>query len=204
MKIVYSNSSKPSQPQTDPGKSLGGYLSNTPVLNGSLNNLFPIVSNQALNLLPFEVRMLGIKNDSLITYSTISFTFTIPSDSIFKYSFGISSPTVDACGDLYEVLQSSKSLPYYSSFTEIESGVQYSIDNTIATEKSLGLWLKREFKAKKKCKKSILLNSDDCELWVAKYNTFLEENSCEDNEGLDIFNISITYSEEESSSSSFS
>lgn len=204
MKILYSNSPKPNQMQTDPGKSLGGYLSSTPVLNGSLNNLFPSVSNQALNLKPFEVRMVGLYNESTInTHSGISLTFTIADDSIFKYYFSISTPTVDDCGDLYEILQNSQSLPYYSEFTEIESGVNYNISSLIAANNSLGLWLKREFKAKKKCKTSILLNSDDCDLWKAKYATLIADESCsEDNEGVDVFNISISFATQESSSSS--
>lgn len=201
MKIVYSNASKPNLPQTDPGKSLGGYLSNTPILNGSLNNLFPIVSNQSLNNLPFEVRMIGLKNDSTRTYSTISLTFTVQTDSIFKYSFAISEPTEDDCGDLYEILQGSRSLPYYSEFIEITSGTTYELDSSILTSKSLGLWLKRDFKAEKKNKVSAF-NTDECLLWKEKYDTFLAETSDDTEQDVDTFSISLSYSLEESSSSS--
>lgn len=203
MRVVYSNSPKPNQPQTDPGKSLGGYLSSTPVLNGSLNNVFPSVSNQSLNLKPFEVRMLGLYNESTInTHSGISLTFTIADDSIFTYSFSVSTPTVDDCGDLYEILQGSQSLPYYSEFTEIESGVTYDLSSWILPEKSLGLWLKREFKAPRACKTSVLLNSDDCDLWKANYAAFIADESCDPNEHIDTLTLAVRFFESESSSSS--
>lgn len=49
-------------PQSDPMKSLGGFISSSPVPNGALNELFDLISTQTLNERPEETIALGLIN----------------------------------------------------------------------------------------------------------------------------------------------
>ena len=76
----------PDNPQTDANKSLGGYVSSTPVPNGAMNVLFDLISQTTLAEKPKETIALGLINkfDKAVNNVTLKMVVGNEYDASFK------------------------------------------------------------------------------------------------------------------------
>lgn len=192
MRIVYSNASAPREEQKNANNSIGGFLSNTPIPNGLKNNIFSFVTNYSLSNSNPETKLIGLWNNSEKNYENVTVKFIVPENSIFDYEIALVYPTDCDGSDKYEVLSSSSSIPYYAVLEALNNNEDYIIGK-ILSDKSVGIWIKRTIKSKKKCKTSVFLNSENCDLWKEKYNKFKNEKSCEDDSDNEVFDIQVSF-----------
>lgn len=106
--------------QFDSSKSLGGYISGTPIPNATLHNVFGDISQMTrANARKNEWRAIAIKNTGVTTKTIVQAYFTLPVDvnnnptNVCDFKIGFVSPSADSCGDLQsELLPSMYSTPY--------------------------------------------------------------------------------------------
>jgi hypothetical protein len=97
--------------QTDVSKSLGGYISNSPVPNGQMNTLFSEVSLKGLNDGISEVLGLGLVNDSDYEAPT-TIKIVTPEKSVCKFEIS----AIETQDGSMERLPNKYSEPIHSSF----------------------------------------------------------------------------------------
>lgn len=122
IKLLYTGASEFDQPQIIPYKSLGGFISNSNIPNGSFNNLFDNISTYSIwNTQGKEYRVIAIKNEFLATLTGLKVWFEYPNDgeseptntNICEFRIAYALPTADDCGDLLtEILPTTYSQPY--------------------------------------------------------------------------------------------
>lgn len=124
LKLYYTGAIKFDQSQTEPIKSLGGFISSTEVPNGLLGNLFGDLSRFTVMQGKAEIRVFAIKNTAVVTKANLKCWFTYPNNGSSdtndcEYDVGFAVPTVDDCGDLQtEAISSIYATPY----TTLNSG----------------------------------------------------------------------------------
>ena len=146
MILLYSNSENTDLEQTDPFKSIGGYVSKSPIGNNINNNIFgEIPYSDFYNEKP-EYRLLILKNTFSTTISNINiYIDNISINNIADYKIGFSSFGLDNCNNqIYEKLASRYSKPFYSS-----PFVNYNVNNkalieSILPNSTIGIWIERK------------------------------------------------------------
>lgn len=200
MKLVYSNAITIETEQTNPTISLGGWMSNTPIPNSTVSNIFPPVSNFGLKNKKSDIRLICIWNNSSVNYLNTTVKFVLDEESLFTYEFALVTPTLCDGKQKYELLADAGSIPFYATLSDVESETEYSVGEIIAGE-SIGIWIRRNYITTPTKKKSIFVNTDDCDLWKAEYAKLVADESQEIKNN-EIFDIVVSYTEEESSSTS--
>lgn len=146
MILLYSNSDNADLEQTDPFKSIGGYVSKSPISNGTPNNIFgEIPFSDFYNEKP-EYRLLILKNTFSTAISDINiYIDNISINNIADYKIAFSSFGLDICNNqIYEKLSSRYSKPFSSS-----DFIKYDINNkasiqTILPNSTIGIWIERK------------------------------------------------------------
>lgn len=147
MILYYTGPNQADQP-SNASKSLGGYISNTTVLNGVVSNLFPEVTRSSIRNRKKEVRCIALLNETVGTISDIKIHTTTPEDSLFIYKMGVISPGLDpVCNKYYfEQINSPNQLPLTPTLEEHET-IDNAIDvASILPARYIGLWVSREYK----------------------------------------------------------
>ena len=104
-------------PQTDINKSLGGYISSSPVPNGGINVLFDAISLNSLKTKTSEVIALGLVNKFQTAVRNVKVKIITSKDSIGKFSLA----AVQVGGDyLMEHIDSRYSEPIQAEFHDID------------------------------------------------------------------------------------
>ena len=86
MRLFYTGASSFGAEQKDLNKSLGGWISSTPIPNGMKSNLFGSISSYTSDQLFREVIAIALKNVTTETVNDIEIYFTPdPNDPISKY-----------------------------------------------------------------------------------------------------------------------
>lgn len=105
--LFYTSSPKFNQAQVDSTKSLGGFISNSPIPNATLRNVFGDISSLTKATNRTEIRAIAIKSTAAPTKTGIQVYFTYPQSgspladsNLCTYTIGYASPTADNCGDL--------------------------------------------------------------------------------------------------------
>ena len=159
MILFYSGPNQPSQP-SNAFKSLGGYISNTNIVNGMVSNLFPEVTRGDIRDQKKEVRLIALQNESVGTITNVKVYTNTPVDSLFEYKIGVIAPALDTvCNKYYfELLQSPNQLPISPSL-DLHEGLGNAINiASMLAGSYVGLWISREYKPGTL---AIFSNSDD-------------------------------------------
>lgn len=120
--------------QTDSSKSLGGFISTSPIGNAMLGNIFGDISQLTRSTNKLECRVIAIKNigDAAATNITLQINYprsddASDSDNQVDYvnilsgfiKIGYIVPTADQCGDLYsEALPTPYSIPFGATLVD--------------------------------------------------------------------------------------
>ena len=75
-------------PQADPQRSLGGYVSSSPVPNAALNELFDLVSTGILSDRPAEVIALGLINQLTVPVTNVRLSIVVGAHPICEWRVG--------------------------------------------------------------------------------------------------------------------
>lgn len=150
IKLFYSGGKTPNQPQPRPEKSLGGFLSTTPVNNGRANNLFEDASVVSSHENKSQVIGLFIVNESEAPVYQVYVGYVLP--LLATSQIRLSVVGVDQIKPALEVLSSNEDLPMIGDFYDLritdpdlapnENGSGFTVP-VLAAGASLGLWVKR-------------------------------------------------------------
>ena len=100
MIIFYTGVDKFLDPQPSPNQSLGGLVSSTDIMNGSINNLFSSISELSIKNLDRQVRGVALQNTTAATISVSKlYHDVVSSDPISSYRMAIVSLVQSDCGD---------------------------------------------------------------------------------------------------------
>lgn len=176
--FYYTGVTGENMPQKNADKSLGGYISTSPVFNGLEGNLFPGISLMDSERGSVGVRCIGLKNlGNSITLLKLSLQDGEDIKSII--SLGLVKPNIDECGVPYfERIPSSNSLPTFTELEVLESGEEFEVDlSSTPWEKDtyLGLWLKREVEKKPRSKD--VFDCEECNILYSKFKEGEFDNS---------------------------
>lgn len=142
--VYYTGAKTPNEPQLNPKYSLGGYVSNSPVPSGRLNNLFEnttyydIASGQLTACKAIVLKNIGADELSNVKIG-IEKTEANP-DYIVELAF------VSLVNGGMEGIASPKDLPYTATF--MEANITNDVDGSLALPAipaggMLGVWVKR-------------------------------------------------------------
>lgn len=145
MKLLYTGARAHEAQQIAANKSLGGFVSSTPIQNDIPNTIFSDLSLFSLQSRPDrETRLIALKNVLPETAIALTFKFELGLNSKCKYSFAIVSPTMTASGPVFERIDLEKAKPFYADFNPIIHNQNYLIAPTFQPNSYLGVWLVRE------------------------------------------------------------
>ncbi len=146
MRFLYTGADKFNVSQTDPSKSLGGFISSSIIPNDYLGNIFSEADKRSIDEKRIEVRCIAIHNNTASAITSNTLEIVLDDDSICNYRIGFQAVGEDDCDNKYfEQVINSQALPYEVTFSPIVSEEVISLPD-IAADSYLGMWLIREFK----------------------------------------------------------
>lgn len=176
----YTGASGYSQPQNNPSKSLGGYISSSQIPNALEGNLFPGTSLRNLERGSLDVGCIALKNLGEEPITSLIISLDVSSIVTSEISLGLVVPNLDSCGKPnFELLPSANSLPTFTELEILLSDESFNLDlSTSPWEPNtyLGLWISRKVN-----KNSTLSNRLECEECNKLYSNF-QENKFDDDE----------------------
>src|SRR5690606_3168573 len=101
--------------QTDPTKSLGGYVSSSQIPNGLINNLFYNIDATTVSKNLKQIRVIAFLNTTGSIISSFKVFTNTPNDSFSRFKIGIIKNSID----------SSCNIPYFESIPNENSIPQY-------------------------------------------------------------------------------
>lgn len=112
MKILYTGAINANEPQSDPNKSLGGYISSSQVPNGLLHNLFPELSQNSHQVNSPNVKCIALLNDSI--KEEVSIWFEQAENSKATFEIAIAKPALNDCNEPYFEQLPEVGLPFFN------------------------------------------------------------------------------------------
>lgn len=141
MNLLYTGALAPDQPQPQPQQSIGGFVSSSLVMNGTIGNLFSDLSPSDVKNSTTFTRMIALKNTTGVTVNDLEI-FTVFASEEYEIKIAGVMPAIDTtCNRVFfEQLQNQNSIPFQS---QLEVGDE---DNPILLEQFeagevLGIWL---------------------------------------------------------------
>lgn len=141
IRFYYTNSQDPNQPQTEPNKSLGGYVSSTPVPNDRSSALFGLVSSYDINQGGERIIAIAANNESQSTLNNLTFSFDNKS-SFAKFQFAL----VEVVDDAMEQIAHADSMPFVGDFIEVLENTTLApqaVVSELLPNQKIGIWVKR-------------------------------------------------------------
>ena len=142
--LYYSGAKELDAIQRDSFKSLGGFISGSPIPKDTLEAIFDEVSELAKQQGKEEIRAVFIKNVGTLDITDLKFYFTIPVGNLATYKVAFILP--NSSGQIEEV-ENSSSFPVFSTFVDANGiGQQQTIvgaPNDLKIGESVGMWIKR-------------------------------------------------------------
>lgn len=129
---VSSLSKNSEMPQTDISKSLGGYISSSPVPNGALNEIFDCISLQTLKTRPRETLAIALVNKFDTAVKNLYIRAIMSPDAVAKFRVAAVAVGEDMC---MEHIPNRYSEPINADFTDvtyIKAFVDFEIQQPIA------------------------------------------------------------------------
>ena len=136
MRFYYTGAKIFKQNQTDPLKSIGGFISGTVIPNNSFDNLFGEISDYTSENNIEEFRGIALKNETGKDITGISLTITYPLNPLAKFEFS----KAELKDNEMERLSSANSTPYIANL--IEPLIPMLLGD-LKKDEYLGLWIKR-------------------------------------------------------------
>lgn len=147
MKLLYTGAPNFDQQQKNPIKSIGGYISSTPIDNGGLNNLFGSISQSSLFERSTEYRALALYNDSDEEKLVRIFYKNLSTQPLTTIKMGLQAVGQDSCQGKYltklSSVYNSPSAIIFSDNRENNNGLNI----TIQPNTYIGLWIERSINA---------------------------------------------------------
>ena len=142
MILLYTGAQAPDLPQPQAGQSIGGFISATPIINGGISNIFPVINNTSGR----QVRMICLKNTTGAIVNSISIWTVTPTTAFSVLKLGFVQPAFDTiCNRFYfEELVSPSSLPYQATLQTYEGVTNAFLLSTLAINAYIGIWIDRE------------------------------------------------------------
>lgn len=142
LQLLYSGAIQNNTPQPESFKSLGGYVSSTPLPNGAVDQLFaPIGRNDVKNVVG-QSRLIVLKNISEDSVLLSKVWSTIGTYSTLKLA--VVTPSMQGGVPVFEKLELDTSVPFVT-LSSHEAEVNALLCNaTIASGACVGVWLRRE------------------------------------------------------------
>lgn len=165
MKLYYTGSEKGNLPQTSPLTSLGGYVSSTPLPNGSLNNLFGAISQYGKEKMIRQVRAIVLKNETGATATPNIWYDMISSEPITNYRFAFVTLAQNDCGWYMESIAQGDALPINATFIDPRTEVNKVAMPAMANNSYLGIWIERTYNP------TAVESSSSCENLISKFET---------------------------------
>jgi len=151
MIIFYTGVDKFLDPQPSPNQSLGGLVSSTDIMNGSINNLFSSISELSIKNLDRQVRGVALQNTTAATISVSKlYHDVVSSDPISSYRMAIVSLVQSDCGDWYmDKIPNETALPFGVTFiTNIGEANALDLPD-IPAGGYIGIWIERTLSSTK-------------------------------------------------------
>ena len=144
MKIFYTGAAQPGDKQVEPLKSLGGYIANTQVPNNLLSNVFPSISQLAIQKKRIEIRVLAIQNDSGVMYTGLTVYVDCPENPLSTYEIGFQVASLDSENCLtVEEVPSAQADPYTVELVKADGpGAKITLPD-LDVGNYIGIYIKR-------------------------------------------------------------
>lgn len=126
-------------PQTDPAKSLGGFLSSTPAPSGVFNSLFGDVTIEDMMKGKSEVVALGLINEFDRDVKNVSVEIECSEDSVCRYEISAVSMSKDK---KMESISDRRQEPLISDFYDA-TNKSVLLSETLKSGSSIGIWIRR-------------------------------------------------------------
>jgi hypothetical protein len=146
LQIYYTGSDAAGTTQGESNKSLGGYISSTPIPNNYIGNLFPTISQLSQQEKREEIRVIAIQNDSGADFTSYDvYVQLVDSDNVAaEWEMGFQTPVLDDCGDLVvEAVPNANASPVNVTMQEIVGGNNKLILPNVADQSYVALYIKR-------------------------------------------------------------
>lgn len=142
MILLYTGASSNNAPQINAEKSLGGYVSGTPIPNGRLANIFPTISKSDVIEGKSLIRMIVLKNT---TGASVNVTInSVVTNSHIKLKIAAVAPAIDSNNNpVFESVYDGHSLPYQATLEYHEANDPINV-GAVANNAVVGIWILRE------------------------------------------------------------
>lgn len=123
LQIFYTGADSPFAKQTDPSKSLGGYVSKSLIPNSDFSNLFGEISQLAREKKSRNIRVIAIKNTSNIAKTGLSVYINPNTETDVKFQLGFQDPddNLNECKDVCgEKVANQNALPHTIIMSDVE------------------------------------------------------------------------------------
>lgn len=102
LNILYTGADAALAGQGESNKSLGGYISNTPIPNNFIGNLFPTISQLSQQEAREEVRVIAVQNNSGAAFTSFEIYIDLGDEETneAEWEIGMQAAYLDDCGDL--------------------------------------------------------------------------------------------------------
>lgn len=144
MILFYSGAQAPNNPSNQI-QSTGGFISNTPVPNGMINNLFSEITRSTLRQNVNEYKLIVLQNTTGATVNNLKIWTEVQS-TWFSLEIAVVEPVLDtSCNKYYfEQIPNISSPPYQAILTSHE-GQGNAVDvGPFQNQKYLGIWIRRK------------------------------------------------------------
>lgn len=142
MILLYTGAASPDQPQVQADKSIGGFISSTPVINGAIGNIFPLITNSSTK----QTRMIALKNTTGAQVQGVRIWTETSPNAFSNLLIGAVAPGFDSkCNRFFfEQLSSPESLPFQATVQSHESEVNSLSIGSLDPDKFIGIWIVRD------------------------------------------------------------
>lgn len=154
MELFFTGAKSTLGDQSDPSKSLGGYISNYEVQNDLIGNLFPNVSQYGIQLNRPIYRCISILNNDPASYTGLKVYTQYPEDgspatdvNIATLELGYALFAADNCGEpATRKINNENAAPYNVIFKECDGLANALVLPQLDTDMYLAIWIKRVLK----------------------------------------------------------
>jgi len=144
MILLYTGAEVSNKPQPNPSKSLGGLVSNTPLENDSLGNLFPAITRSTITSNRKEIRLIAFKNMTTATLTGVRIWSDVTNSSS-KLTLAAVAASMDDCGNpVFEQVFNDQSIPFQATLDYHEGEANAIEVGDISAGAVIGIWIRRE------------------------------------------------------------
>lgn len=153
--LYYTNSDEFNKPQDRPDRSVGGFMSSSPIPNDQLGNLFSSLDLITLNEGVTQTRGIGIKNEAEQTLTNLKAWIVAPESPLAEFEIAFVAVSKNDCNESYmEKLINGSAAPYYATFYKPAVDSKLSVGVDIQPGQYLGMWIKRSIPSSSQKQKS--------------------------------------------------